>query len=191
MVQAETFLDVVNGCSFLSFPLGITPSDFVSRSQPAASKGRCWRLSLSRCSLCTAWPTVAVQTDLVSHARTQLTHEETYNTRRTKKGFDTMYWYLAVPTPGDRQRSSVVVSPFKAWSSSNYSHALPRIFSLSSILSSRIFTFFLFSLHLLSLLFNCVLANAVTRVGPQNEIGHPAYSHKRFKQVPIVSAYGI
>ena len=35
------------------------------------------------------------------------------------------------------------------------------------------------------------LANAVSRAGPRNQIGHPARSHKRFKQVPVVSAYGI
>ena len=28
-------------------------------------------------------------------------------------------------------------------------------------------------------------------MGPQNEIGHPAHSHKRFKQVSVVSVDGI
>ena len=35
------------------------------------------------------------------------------------------------------------------------------------------------------------LANAIFRVGPQNKIAHSAHSHKRFKQVPVVSADGI
>jgi len=44
----------------------------------------------------------------------------------------------------------------------------------------------------LSLLFNCgSLASAVSRAGPRNEMGHLAHSHKRFKQVPGASAYGI
>ena len=77
---------------FLTFPLVSLPVTVFQGPSQQLSKSRCWRLSLSRCSLCIAWPTVAVQTDLVSHAHTQLTHEETYNTR-TKKGFDTMYWY--------------------------------------------------------------------------------------------------
>ena len=34
--------------------------------------------------------------------------------------------------------------------------------------------------------FKCVF-----RVDPRNIIGFPACSHKRFKQVPVVSAYGI
>ena len=40
-----------------------------------------------------------------------------------------------------------------------------------------------------SLYFLTVIANAVFRVGPRNKIGHPAHSHKRFKQVSAVSAY--
>ena len=36
-----------------------------------------------------------------------------------------------------------------------------------------------------------VLVTAVAHVGPQNKVGHPArISHKRFKQVTLVSAYG-
>ena len=57
------------------------------------------------------------------------------------------------------------------------------------------FTFFFappyVRLTLVFLLFNCVLANAVFRAEPQNKIGHPAHSHKRFKQVPAASVDGI
>lgn len=35
------------------------------------------------------------------------------------------------------------------------------------------------------------LANTVFCVGPPNQIGHPAHSRKLFKQVPLISAYGI
>ena len=35
------------------------------------------------------------------------------------------------------------------------------------------------------------LPNAVSAVGPQNTIGHPTQRHEGFKQVPVVSAYGI
>ena len=41
---------------------------------------------------------------------------------------------------------------------------------------------FLVILQILFLLFNCVN-------GPRNKLVHPAHSHKRFKQVPVVSAY--
>jgi len=34
-----------------------------------------------------------------------------------------------------------------------------------------------------------VLANAVSRLGPRNKRGQPVHSHKRFKQVAVVSAY--
>ena len=36
--------------------------------------------------------------------------------------------------------------------------------------------------------FALVLANAVSCVGPWNEIGHPAHSHKQFRQVCMMSA---
>ena len=36
-----------------------------------------------------------------------------------------------------------------------------------------------------------VFADAVSRVGLPNKTGHPAQSHKRFKQVRVVSACGI
>ena len=56
------------------------------------------------------------------------------------------------------------------------------------------FTFFFVpsyvSITLAFLLFNCVLAKAVFRADSQNETGHPAHSHKRFKQVPVVNANG-
>ena len=35
------------------------------------------------------------------------------------------------------------------------------------------------------------LPNAVSAMGPRNTIGHPTQSHKGFKQVPMLSAYGI
>ena len=54
------------------------------------------------------------------------------------------------------------------------------------MLSGPIHFYFLpnFSPYFLTTL---VLANAVSRVDPHNEIGHPAHSRKRFKQVPVVS----
>ena len=36
-----------------------------------------------------------------------------------------------------------------------------------------------------------VLTNTVSRVGLRNRTGRPAHSHKRVKQVPVVTAYGI
>ena len=84
-------------------------------------------------------------------------------------------------------------SSFKAWNRSEYSHAcfthcqefLPcPNFDLGSQ-----FTFILFQIR--SLPFNCVIANEVSRVGQENKTGHLAHSHKRFKQVLVVSAYGI
>ena len=36
-----------------------------------------------------------------------------------------------------------------------------------------------------------VWANAVSRVGPRNKVGHPARRQKRLKQVPVVSACGL
>ena len=37
-------------------------------------------------------------------------------------------------------------------------------------------------------LYILVLANAISHVGPRNKIGHPAHSHKLFKQDPLMAA---
>ena len=70
-------------------------------------------------------------------------------------------------------------------------HAFPtaRNFFLVLILTFQVHSPSFFKI--LSLLFNCVIANAVSRVGPLNKPGQPArYSHKRFEhtrgdRVPI------
>ena len=79
-------------------------------------------------------------------------------------------------------------SPFKAWSRSEYSHAYLAYCQECSPCSDFYFPCpFTFILQILSLICNCVIfiANAVPRLSPQNKIGHPAYSPKWFKPVPV------
>ena len=88
---------------------------------------------------------------------------------------------------------TIKLSPFKAWRRSEYNHAMvthcQEFLPCPNFDLGSQFTFILFQIR--SLPFNCVIANEVSRVGQENKTGHLAHSHKRFKQVLVVSAYGI
>ena len=88
---------------------------------------------------------------------------------------------------------TIKLSPFKAWSRSEYNHAMvahcQEFLPCPNFDLRSQFTFILFQIR--SLPFNCVIANEVSRVGQQNKTCHLAHSHKLFKQVLVVSAYGI
>ena len=87
---------------------------------------------------------------------------------------------------------TIKLSPFKAWSKSEYNHALVthcQEFLPCPDFDLRSAFTFIFPNPLTT--FYCVIANKVSRAGQQNKIGNLAHSHKRFKQVLVVSAYGI
>ena len=67
-------------------------------------------------------------------------------------------------------------------------------FFLFLISTSSVHTYLFFflslqilSLQTLSLLFSWVIANADSRVGARNKVGHSAHGHKRCRQVPVAS----
>ena len=68
---------------------------------------------------------------------------------------------------------------------------LNLVFFLVQSLTYPVHSHAFFLLQIFSLLFNCVIGKVVSYVGPQNKIGHPACSHKKFKQVSTASAYRI